>query len=124
MSGADKLLVDTNIFIYVLEGNKFAAQSLVGKDIFFSFITSIELMGNIKINKEIQSVIESFLSHHQKITYYDKIEKTAIQLKQKKRLKTPDAIIAATAIEFNLPLLTADKNLEKIEGLNCILFEA
>ena len=57
------------------------------------------------------------------------IEMTGLQkqitldLKQKRKLKTPDAIIAAAAIERNIPLITADKAFGKISGLQCILFE-
>jgi predicted nucleic acid-binding protein len=47
----------------------------------------------------------------------------AIELKQKRKLKTPDAIIAAATIEKNIPLLTADKAFAKIPELACILFE-
>lgn len=47
----------------------------------------------------------------------------AIQIRQKQKIKLPDALIAATAIELHVPLVTGDKRLEKIEGLNCLIFE-
>ncbi|MBO5690919.1 MAG: PIN domain-containing protein, partial [Spirochaetaceae bacterium] len=38
------------------------------------------------------------------------------------KIKLPDAIVAATAISYNVPLLTADKEFNKIKGLNlCLL---
>jgi predicted nucleic acid-binding protein len=47
----------------------------------------------------------------------------AISLKQKYSVKIPDAIIAATAKSFDLPLITADIDLEKIEGVNILLLD-
>ena len=43
---------------------------------------------------------------------------------KKYNLKLPDAIIAATAKYINCPLITADKDFEKIEDSTIILYEA
>ena len=45
MNGSDKWLVDTNILIYLLQGNRKIAELLSGKLIFISVITEIELLG-------------------------------------------------------------------------------
>jgi predicted nucleic acid-binding protein len=52
------------------------------------------------------------------------INRLAIELKQEKRIKIPDAIIAATAIDRNLPLITADQEFAKIQRLCSIIFES
>ena len=44
-------------------------------------------------------------------------------LMQKASVKLPDAIVAATAIYLDFPLLTADTGFEKVPGLNLILLE-
>jgi predicted nucleic acid-binding protein len=49
------------------------------------------------------------------------IKEIAISLKQKYSIRTSDAIIAATAKCFNLPLVTADKDFEKIKDVNIVL---
>lgn len=51
------------------------------------------------------------------------IKELAIKLKQKYRLETPDATIAATAIQQKLTLLTVDKYFQKIKELDLILIE-
>jgi len=51
------------------------------------------------------------------------IRNTAIELKQKNKVKLPEAVIAATSICNNLTLLTADKGFAKINGLDIILLE-
>ena len=48
-------------------------------------------------------------------------KETAIALKQKYSIKTPDAIIAATAKCFGLPLVTADIGFKKISDVGIVL---
>ena len=52
-----------------------------------------------------------------------RIKKTTIGLKQKYTIKTADAIIAASAIYLNLPLVTADKSFKKIQEIDLQLLE-
>ena len=51
------------------------------------------------------------------------IKKRAIQIKQKYKIKLPDAIIAATAILYNIPFITADADFKVITELNLIFIE-
>ncbi len=44
MSGKE-ILVDTNIFLYLLDGSETLVEILQGKDIYLSFITELELIG-------------------------------------------------------------------------------
>jgi hypothetical protein len=44
-----------------------------------------------------------------------KIKEQTILLKQKYKLKLPDAIIAATAIVYKLPFLTSDADFKNIK---------
>jgi predicted nucleic acid-binding protein len=50
-----------------------------------------------------------------------RIKSLAIDIKQQTRIKLPDAIVAATAMEYRLLLVTADKDFEKISNLNLLL---
>jgi len=36
---------------------------------------------------------------------------------------TPDAIVAATAKSFNLPLITADRDFEKIKDVDIVILD-
>jgi hypothetical protein len=49
------------------------------------------------------------------------IKRKVIDIRQKVKLKLPDAIIAASAIVLGLPVVTADKQFEKIPGLSAII---
>ena len=44
-------------------------------------------------------------------------------MKQQLKMKLPDAIIAATAIKNNIPLVTADKDFKKISDLELLMMD-
>lgn len=60
------------------------------------------------------------MQHHR---HQARNQKIIIDLRKQYRLKLPDAMIAATAIYSNLPLITVDKQFGKISSLNIILYE-
>jgi hypothetical protein len=41
----NSLLVDTNIALYLLDGDQTLAEILDGRDVYLSFITELELLG-------------------------------------------------------------------------------
>lgn len=47
-----------------------------------------------------------------------------IALRRKFAIKTPDSIIAATALQLGYFLVTADKKLQKIDNLQVVEFQA
>jgi len=49
------------------------------------------------------------------------VKTLAIDIRRKYRMKTIDAIVATSAIYFDLPLLTADKSFKKIIELTVLL---
>ncbi|MCG3166887.1 MAG: hypothetical protein POELPBGB_02670 [Bacteroidia bacterium] len=122
MSG-NKILADTNTLIYLDKGATKVATLLHEKELCISYITEIELLGFHGLGKEKILRLENMLSSIDIIEMDIFIKKTAIRLKQKGKIKTPDAIIAATSLEYNIPLVTADTGFASIAGLNCIFFE-
>ena len=52
------------------------------------------------------------------ISLTDEIKEKTIEIRKKYKIKLPDAIVAASAIVNNLPLITADKGFNQIEELN------
>ncbi len=49
------------------------------------------------------------------------IRKLAIEIRQQTKIKTPDAIIAATSQYLKLPLITSDKGFKNIAGIELIV---
>ena len=61
MSGRE-ILVDTNIFLYLLKGNVTIEEILQGKIIYLSVITELELIGFSKLTTKEEKSINQLLS--------------------------------------------------------------
>ncbi|MCO6490531.1 MAG: type II toxin-antitoxin system VapC family toxin [Phaeodactylibacter sp.] len=122
MSGSS-LLIDTNIALYLLNGDTTIAELLNGRDVHVSFVTELELLGFQDIKEEDRSIIEELLNNCIIVDLNQAIKRITIDLKQKYKLKLPDAIIAATSIYMNLPLISADKDFDRISDLQFIRYE-
>ena len=121
MSGID-FLADTNFLIYLLEGRQ---ETEIFSDFSFavSFITEMGLLGRKDISAEEITIIQELLDNCLIIDLNPSIKAKAIQLKQIKKIKLPDSLVAATAQHFGLTLLTADKGFENISNLDVFLLE-
>ena len=116
------ILADTNIVMYILNGNE--VVSTYSEDHFYvSDITEIELLGKKDIGAFEYQLRKDFLDNCVIVHLSELIKKIAIKLKQKYTIKTADAIIAASAIYLNLPLVTADKGFKKIQEIDLQLLD-
>jgi predicted nucleic acid-binding protein len=119
----NRWLLDTNIVLYVLKGDKALASLIDGQDLYISFITRIELLSYPKIDVASVELIERFLEQVPVVESNPVINADAIDLRRKSKLEVPDAIIAASARFLGVRLLTADKDFKKVEGdLDLLLY--
>lgn len=111
-------LLDTNVVIGVLKELTPAVEMLrsVGDDtpLAYSAITRMELMGYPGLTDDEGAAIESTLATMTYIGLTHAIEDRAIALRRNHRIKLPDAIIAATALESSYRLLTLDEALAAV----------
>ena len=122
MNGKE-ILVDTNVFLYLLKGSDALENVLQGKEIYLSFITELELVGFKNITGEEELQINDLLNDCLIISLNNRIKAKYIELRKKYHLKLADAIIAATAIVFDFPLISADKQFKTISELNLIAYQ-
>ncbi len=122
MSG-NKLLLDTNIILYYLSGDGKLGPLLEESDLYISIITEIELMGYSGFKKEDLEDVQKFLSFCTVRRLNERVKDQAIQLRRKNKLKLPDAIILATALVYEIPFLTADKDFKKIKSGQIVIYE-
>ena len=122
MSG-NKLFIDTNIAIYLLDGDESLAGILHQKKIYISFITQLELLGYSGITKEEEEQIEIFLQNCTIIDINNQIKTEVIRLRRNYSLKLPDSIVAATSLFLDIPLFTSDIDFKRMEELNLMLYE-
>ena len=109
-------LADTNAVLYFLSGNK-CMKPFVSSSFAFSIISEMELLSYPRITAEEEEKIRGFLGASLSIPITDSIKDRTIQLRKKYGIKLPDAIIAASAIDKDLMLITADTGFEKIREL-------
>ena len=121
MNGID-FLADTNFLIYLLEGRSEAA-AFATYSFALSFVTEIELLGRYKLETNDELAIRDLLNDCVIIDLNTSVKQKAIALKQSRKIKLPDALIAATAQTFGLTLLTADTGFRTIPELDMVLLE-
>jgi len=86
-----------------------------------SIISEIEVLSFPKIVPTDSELLRSFLSECYIVDIEPAIKDITINLRSRFKTKLPDAVIAATAIYFDLPLFTMDKGFKKIAGLQAVI---
>ena len=105
MNGS-KALFDSNVIIYL--SKREIPLSFVDQfdALFVSIITYMEILGYPFSNPKEELFIKELLSVFQTIFIDQRIADTTVEIRKKKRIKLPDAIISATAISERLQLVT------------------
>jgi predicted nucleic acid-binding protein len=122
----NSFLIDSNIIIYSLDNiseiKNFYNNVVDIEDLlFFSFISEIELLSFSNITSHEDEIVHNLLKSFSKIGINNDIEKITIEIRKKKKLKIPDAIIAASAIYTNSTLVTRNtKDFKNIDGLKLL----
>ena len=117
------ILADTNVIIYTIKGLKAIEPYVTAYNFAVSEISIIELLGVKDIDSFTLKKRKDFLDDCHVYNYNSYIRSLTITLKQKYVLKISDALIAATAIHYDSPFLTADKDFKKIEELEVIIID-
>ena len=116
MSG--KIVFDTNSAINLLNAIPISdtiAEQLDTSRRYISQITCIELFAYSKLAKDDEKDIRRFLKKVHITRINRKVEKETITLRRDKKLKLPDAIIAATAISLNAILISNDDRMLRLQ---------
>jgi predicted nucleic acid-binding protein len=117
-----RFLIDTSAVIKFLN-ESFPMNSLefldeiLDKECTISFITQIELLAWDQ-SKENNEIVKEFVFNSEILGFDQSIIERTIEIRKISKIKLPDALIAATAIEHNLTLLADnDKDFKKVERL-------
>jgi predicted nucleic acid-binding protein len=114
--------IDTNICIYLLNGDNNVADLLQNQIIYISVITEIELY-SFHHTDEAKKVLDSFIEAINVINITQTIKESTINLRKVCKLKIPDSIVAASALVYSFPLITSDKAFSKVPGLDLFLYQ-
>ncbi len=122
-----KYLWDTNIVIYYLQQQfPSSAERLIDKMIeeslpVISVINEIELLCWKSTNNEDIEILRNFVDELIVIELEKDVKCKTIEIRRKYNIKLADAIIAATALSYELILVTRNtSDFKKIEGLKLI----
>lgn len=112
----NKAIFDSNVIIY-LSKNELPLSFLDQfDDVCISVITYMEILGYDFENQEEEKYIKDLISVFEIIYVDQKITDIVIKIRKKKKIKLPDAIIAATAISRDLQFVT--RNVDDFEKIN------
>jgi len=119
----NSVLLDTNIVLYLLSGDKVLSNLLYNRKLYISFVTQLELLGYQDITKNEQHEVKQFLKDCIIIDINNQIKEEVIKIKQSRKIKLPDSIILATSTYLNIPVISSDSDFGKVEEVNVIYYE-
>jgi predicted nucleic acid-binding protein len=117
MAGPERTVFDTNTILGFLKkypGYPDLEVMYPDSDLFISEITEIELLSYWDIAPEEESNIKRLLSDVVVVPLTPEIKQKTILFRKSAKCKTPDSIIAATAILLDALLVTHDVKLGKV----------
>lgn len=112
---------DTNIIIYIAKGN--IGEEFIGDEaILFPSIVRIESLGYSRIRSVEEQKIRELLATFTEAPLTSAVIERAVKLRQVKHMSLGDSIVAATALENNCRLMTA--NIDDFSHINELLVVA
>lgn len=116
-------LIDTNVIIDNF-GNKLpktAKAFLYSLDITISAVTKIEILGWLNATEEQLKPLYAFMELATILSINEAVIHKTIAIRQTKKISLGDAIIAATALVYDLTLITHNtSDFKNIQGLDII----
>lgn len=119
----NKLFLDTNIVLYLLNGDETLAELLNEKQLYISVITELELLAFKGITVKEEKIIKEFIANCKTVNINDNVKKETIRIRRAYGTKLPDSIIIATALYLDLPLITSDADFKRVEELSLVHYE-
>jgi len=121
----EQYLIDTNVVSDYLS-DSFATEGLELMDIAIDAIPNISIITQIELlcwdtDKITAQSVNDFIDDSVVLDISPNVISYCVALRKDKRIKTPDAIIAATALAYGYTLITAnEKDFANIKGLRLI----
>ncbi len=123
MSG-NRYLLDTNAIVALLQGNLQLIQLLQSAEwVGISVISQIEFLAFAGLSQSDRQLFQQFLQKVEIVgltTNDTPLIERIIDIRQQYRLKLPDAVIAAMALQNSASLVTADQEFAKLPLLKVI----
>ena len=118
------MIIDTNILIYSKHVEyEFLSDLIFDRDkvTHVSSISLLETLGYYKISDDEKNYFEVCFKQLEVLDIDKKIVQRATKLRQQKKMSVADAIIAATALEYDMRLCT--RNTKDFKGIKNLKLE-
>lgn len=106
---------DTNALVAIAQGRQ--AVDPLQIRVAISIISKIEILSWPSLNNEQRSELRRILGAMDVIQIDQAVEDQAIDIRMNRHLKLPDALIAATALSLQAPLVTNDHAFRRVPNL-------
>ncbi len=120
----NRYLLDTNAIVALLQGEMFLVQLLQNADwVGISLISQIEFLVFSGLSQSDRDLFQQFLQRVEVIGLAasdSPLIESIIEIRQQYRLKLPDAMIAAIALQHSASLVTKDQGFTKVRSLTVI----
>jgi predicted nucleic acid-binding protein len=118
-------LIDNNVISHFLSGfftkkGMDFISNIIDQTPIISVITEIEALSWVNPDKNKEQILKSFVKDATILELSSSVVAQCVTIRRSRKIKTPDAIIAATAIVHNLILITSDSDFINIPNLQII----
>lgn len=101
------MLLDSNIIIYAAQAeNEFLREFIAENSPFVSALSYLEVLGYHQLNDEDKTYFQEFFNVSQILPVSQVVIEQGVKLKQIKKMSLGDAIIAGTALVYDLIVVT------------------
>jgi len=109
--------LDSNIIVHIFQGRSDIASQLEGRMLYVSVVSRIELFAWPGPDTGRAKWLDAFLAECRIVELTKPIQEITIDIKKRFKLPMADAMIAATAVDLDVPLLTADKDFKRLDSV-------
>ncbi len=116
------MLLDSNILIYGTEEGEPRLDAILARsDVAVASVSCIETLGYHRLSDAERLGLEAAIARMTVLTLEDAVVARAISLRQERKMGLADAIIAATALVHQLPLVTRNvDDFKHVAGLEIV----
>ncbi|WP_246496008.1 type II toxin-antitoxin system VapC family toxin [Methanocalculus chunghsingensis] len=101
------MLIDSNIIIYAMKPEHEELRLIIDKTApYVSAVSYVEVLGYHKLKEDEKHCIRDFFRASLILPISQKVQDKAVFLRQQRRMTLGDALIAGTALVFDLKLVT------------------